>query len=177
MCQRWWCGPATSGQAAKQDEYCGKIQGKATGATGTEIADIAPDKNTGQIQRNCCAQRRSRRETGLAGWIVMPHRMHPQFLRRHLMDGEPVLVMLVEDNADHAELVMRTLAEHRVANRIRHLSDGQAALDYLFNRDVTRAYDHHVNSYLVKPVSYEEFSELMEDLGFYWLGRNTRPQL
>ena len=29
---------------------------------------------------------------------------------------------------------MRTFAEHRVANRIRHLADGQAALDYLFNR-------------------------------------------
>ena len=145
------------------------------------------------------------------------------------MNGEPVLVMLVEDNADHAELVMRTLADHRVANRIRHLLDGQAALDYLFNRepyadpvenprphiilldlrlprvdglevlkrikeaeelrhipvvvlttseadrDVARAYDHHVNSYLVKPVGYEEFSELMEDLGFYWLGWNTHP--
>ena len=145
------------------------------------------------------------------------------------MNGEPVLVMLVEDNADHAELVMRTLAEHRVMNHIRHFLDGQAALDYLFNRepytdpaenprphlilldlrlprvdglevlkriketeelrhipvvvlttseadrDVTRAYDHHVNSYLVKPVGYEGFSELMEDLGFYWLGWNTNP--
>ncbi len=147
------------------------------------------------------------------------------------MNGEPVLVMLVEDNADHAELVMRTLAEHRVANRIRHFMDGQSALDYLFHhgayadadenpyphvilldlrlprvdglevlkkikesdalkhipvvvlttseadRDVARAYDHHVNSYLVKPVGYEEFSELMEDLGFYWLGWNTHPQV
>ena len=161
----------------------------------------------------------------------MPHRAHPQFLKRPPVQGEPVLVMLVEDNADHAELVMRTLAEHRVANRIRHLADGQAALDYLFNRgpyadpvenprphvilldlrlprvdglevlkriketeelrripviilttseadrDVTRAYDHHANSYLVKPVGYEEFSELMEDLGFYWLGWNTNPQI
>jgi CheY-like chemotaxis protein len=147
------------------------------------------------------------------------------------MDGEPVLVMLVEDNIDHAELVMRTLVDHRVANRIRHFLDGQSALDYLYHRgaytdvaenpyphiilldlrlprvdglevlkqvkdsdelkhipvvvlttseadrDVTRAYDHHVNSYLVKPVGYEEFSELMEDLGFYWLGWNTHSQL
>src|SRR5512143_2517077 len=161
----------------------------------------------------------------------MPHRTHTHFLRRRSMNGEPVLVMLVEDNADHAELVIRTLSEHRVANRIRHFMDGQAALDYLFqqgaytdvtenpyphvilldlrrprvdglevlkkikesdnlkhipvvvlttseaDRDVARAYDHHVNSYLVKPVGYEEFSELMEDLGFYWLGWNTNPQL
>jgi CheY-like chemotaxis protein len=152
-------------------------------------------------------------------------------MRRKSMNGEPVLVMLVEDNVDHAELVIRTLAEHRVANRIRHFADGQSALDYLFHRgayadvaenpyphvilldlrlprvdglevlqkikdadelkhipvvvlttseadrDVARAYDHHVNSYLVKPVGYEEFSELMEDLGFYWLGWNTHPQI
>ena len=47
------------------------------------------------------------------------------------MNGEPVMVMLVEDNMDHAELVMRTLEDHRIANRIRHFTDGQTALDYL----------------------------------------------
>src|SRR5574339_470078 len=50
------------------------------------------------------------------------------------MIGEPILVMLVEDNADHAELVIRTLEEHRIANRVRHFLDGQSALDYLFQR-------------------------------------------
>ena len=147
------------------------------------------------------------------------------------MMGEPVLVMLVEDNADHAELVIRTLEDHRIANRIQHFSDGQSALDYLFRRDeyadplssprphvilldlrlprvdglevlrivkeddelksipvivlttseaekdVARAYDNHVNSYLVKPVGFEEFSKLMNDLGFYWLGWNTHPRI
>jgi CheY-like chemotaxis protein len=147
------------------------------------------------------------------------------------MDGEPVLVMLVEDNVDHAELVLRALAEHHVANRIHHFLDGQSALDYLFRRgeyadpatsprphvilldlrlprvdglevlkivketddlrqipvvvlttseaerDIARAYNHHVNSYLVKPIGYEEFSRLMQDLGFYWLGWNTYPNL
>lgn len=47
------------------------------------------------------------------------------------MEGQPVLLMLVEDNLDHAELIMRHLAENRVANRIIHLQDGQTALDYL----------------------------------------------
>jgi len=146
------------------------------------------------------------------------------------MVGEPVLVMLVEDNLDHAELVMRTLADHRVANRIIHFTDGQSALDYLFRRgeyadppgarphvilldlrlprvdgievlqaikespelrqipvvvlttsetekDIARAYYNHANSYLVKPVGYEEFVKLMQDLGFYWLSWNTLPQL
>ena len=147
----------------------------------------------------------------------------------HEMLGEPILVMLVEDNIDHAELVMRTLEEHRITNRVQHFLDGQSALDYLFNRgeysneidtprphvilldlrlprvdgidvlkaikesdelkvipvvvlttseaekDVARAYYNNVNSYLVKPVGFEEFKKLMDDLGFYWLGWNTHP--
>jgi CheY-like chemotaxis protein len=147
------------------------------------------------------------------------------------MMGEPVFMMLVEDNLDHAELVIRTLEEHRIANRIRHFVDGQTALDYLQRRgeyadplssprphvilldlrlpgidglevlqvikeddelkvipvvilttsdaekDVARAYNNHVNSYLVKPVGFEEFRRLMNDLGFYWLGWNTHPHI
>jgi len=147
------------------------------------------------------------------------------------MVGEPILVMLVEDNVDHAELVMRTLEDHRIANKVRHFLDGQSALDYLFRRegfssrkdnprphvilldlrlprvdgidvlkaikeseelktipvvvlttsesekDVAKAYYNRANSYLVKPVGYEEFKRLMDDLGFYWLGWNTNPKI
>src|SRR5215813_6661166 len=57
-----------------------------------------------------------------------------QPLRERRMIGEPIFVMLVEDNLDHAELVMRTLEDHRIANKIRHFSDGQTALDYLLRR-------------------------------------------
>ena len=145
------------------------------------------------------------------------------------MIGEPILVMLIEDNADHAELVIRTLEEHKIANKVRHFLDGQSALDYLFHRgefsdpatnvrphmilldlrlprvdgidvlkaikederlksipvvvlttseaekDVAKAYYHHANSYLVKPVGFDEFKQLMDDLGFYWLSWNTNP--
>lgn len=147
------------------------------------------------------------------------------------MKGEPMLIMLVEDNDDHAELVMRTLADHNVANKIQRFSDGQSALDYLFrngefsdpeksprphlilldlrlprvdgldvlkivkespdlrqipvvilttsgtDRDVERAYMNYANSYLIKPVGFDQFSKLMVDLGFYWLGWNTHPDL
>jgi CheY-like chemotaxis protein len=145
------------------------------------------------------------------------------------MINEPVFVMLVEDNVDHAELIIRTLSDHHVANKIRHFLDGQSALDYLLRqgefsnpaqnprphiilldlrlprvdglevlkiikeseelqyipvivlttseaeRDVARAYVNHANSYLVKPVGFDEFNKLMEDLGFYWLEWNTTP--
>jgi len=50
------------------------------------------------------------------------------------MIGEPILILLVEDDPAHAEIVRRNLDEFRVANRIMHVSDGQEALDYLFHR-------------------------------------------
>jgi CheY-like chemotaxis protein len=43
-------------------------------------------------------------------------------------------------------------------------------------KDVTKAYYNHANSYLVKPVGFEEFKQLMDDLGFYWLNWNTNPK-
>ena len=50
------------------------------------------------------------------------------------MKGEAITILLVEDNLDHAELVMRGLAGNNVANRIVHVEDGEAALDYMFRR-------------------------------------------
>ncbi len=145
------------------------------------------------------------------------------------MNGEPVTVLLVEDSVAHAELVSRSFEDHRIANKIYHVSDGEVALDYLFRRgdyadpiksptphlvildlrlpkidglevlreiksskeleriptvifttssaemDVAKAYEHHANSYLVKPVNFEKFHQLMEDIGFYWLAWNYHP--
>lgn len=50
------------------------------------------------------------------------------------MIGEPRLVMLIEDNIDHAELVVRALEDHIITNKVRHFQDGQSALDYLFHQ-------------------------------------------
>ncbi len=145
------------------------------------------------------------------------------------MDGEPLIILLVEDNYDHAELIVRSFQDHRVVNQIHHVIDGEAALDYLFRRDeyanskgsprphvilldlrlpkidglavlheiktdeelrcipvvilttseaesdLAQAYEHHANSYLVKPVDFAKFTHLIDDLGFYWLGWNRRP--
>lgn len=50
------------------------------------------------------------------------------------MSGAPLQILLVEDNPDHAELVRRNLESFQVANRLYHVEDGEAALDYVFGR-------------------------------------------
>jgi CheY-like chemotaxis protein len=146
------------------------------------------------------------------------------------MNGEPLIILLVEDNPDHAELIMRSFEEHRILNQLYHVLDGAEALDYLFHkgayadpktsplphvilldlrlpkidglevlnrikssqdllripvvaltsseseRDMSGAYSRHVNSYLVKPIDFEKFGKLMDDLGFYWLAWNRKPR-
>ena len=36
-------------------------------------------------------------------------------------------------------------------------------------RDLHRAYQLHVNSYIVKPVNFEQFVEAIREVGMYWL--------
>lgn len=147
------------------------------------------------------------------------------------MQGEPIVVLLVEDDPAHAEIVKRNFEKSRIANSLMHLSDGQAALDYLYRRDsfsnpvtsprpgivlldlrlpkvdgmqvlktikedpelenipvvilttsaaesdIVKAYKCHANSYLVKPVDFNKFSELMDTLGYYWLAWNIHPRI
>ena len=145
------------------------------------------------------------------------------------MKGEPLTILLVEDEPAHAEIVIRNFADFRLANRIIHVSDGQAALDYVFRlgqfsdpdksprpslilldlrlpkidglevlheiksdadlaripvvvlttsaaeTDMVKAYANHANSFLVKPVDFPKFIELMKTLGCYWLVWNQSP--
>lgn len=41
--------------------------------------------------------------------------------------------------------------------------------------DIAKAYDLHANAYLVKPVGFSQFVDLMKDLGLFWLGWNKSP--
>ncbi len=145
------------------------------------------------------------------------------------MPEGPFVILLVEDNPAHAELVKRSLEGHPVANRIIHISDGETALNFLLRRgdfadpeksprphvvlldlrlprvdgleilkeirtsaeleklpvvilttseaeiDAARAYEYHANSFLVKPLDFDKFVRLMDDLGFYWLKWNYYP--
>jgi CheY-like chemotaxis protein len=50
------------------------------------------------------------------------------------LKGEPAIILLVEDDPAHAEIVRRNFVNFRMANRLMHVADGQQALNYLFRR-------------------------------------------
>jgi len=140
-----------------------------------------------------------------------------------------VEILLVEDSPTDAELTIRALKKSNLANHLVHVTDGQAALDFLFatgpysdrtndaqpkvimldlklpkvsgievlrqlranertkllpvvimtssreDRDVIESYQLGANSYVVKPVEFEDFSQAVCNLGFYWLLLNQPP--
>ncbi|WP_305043950.1 response regulator [Geoalkalibacter sp.] len=147
------------------------------------------------------------------------------------MTGEPVVILLAEDDPAHAEIVRRNMEKSRILNHLEHVVDGREALDYLYRlgrfadplrsprpglilldlrmprvdglevlrtikndpdlsnipvvvlttsaaeTDVAKAYEHHANSYLVKPVDFAQFVDLLGVIGYYWLVWNQNPQL
>jgi two-component system, response regulator len=46
-----------------------------------------------------------------------------------------VEVLLIEDNPDDAELTIRVLNKHHLANNLVHLQDGEEALNFLFSKN------------------------------------------
>jgi two-component system, response regulator len=44
-------------------------------------------------------------------------------------------------------------------------------------RDIVDSYELGVNSYIVKPVDFEQFTQTVRDMGFYWLLLNKPPRI
>ncbi len=67
--------------------------------------------------------------------------------------------------------VLKTIKEDAALNRIPVviLTTSKA------EADKAKAYECHANSYLVKPVDFAQFTELMETFGYYWLAWNQYP--
>jgi two-component system response regulator len=42
-------------------------------------------------------------------------------------------------------------------------------------RDIVESYDLGVNSYIVKPVDFQQFTEAVRQLGLYWMVMNQAP--
>ena len=145
------------------------------------------------------------------------------------MKGEAIVILVVEDDPAHVEIIRRNFEASRLANRLISVEDGQAALDYLNRKgqyndetkcpmpnlilldlrlpkvdglevlriikldpavnkipvvilttsaaeaDMVKAYEHHANSFLIKPVDFSQFSKLMDTFGYYWVAWNQYP--
>lgn len=127
--------------------------------------------------------------------------------------------LLVEDDPDHADLIVRALADQRVSNQFDHVTDGEAAIRFLRQEapyenagrpdvilldlnlpklnghdvlkmikedpelksipvvvlttsaaeaDRAKAYQNHANSYLSKPIDFNQFHDMIKDLKMYW---------
>lgn len=138
-------------------------------------------------------------------------------------------ILLVEDNATDAELCLRALKKHNLANKVVWVKDGAEALDFIFrtgayagvgngvkpkvvlldlrlpkvdgievlrklkadasthmipiavltsskeDRDLKECYRLGVNSYIAKPVEFDQFADTIAKLGLYWLVINRVP--
>ncbi len=132
-------------------------------------------------------------------------------------------ILLVEDDPDDAELAIMALSESRLVNEIKHVWDGEEALQFLRDesqqslpqlilldlklpkvsglevlkqirssprtnrlpvviltssdedQDIAACYDSGVNSYIRKPIDFDQFTECVKQLGLYWLVLNMRP--
>jgi CheY-like chemotaxis protein len=146
-----------------------------------------------------------------------------------MKEREAVEILLVEDNPADIELTLLVLQQHKLANSIHVVRDGEEALDYLFyrgayslrgngtprlvlldlklpkvsglevlaemkkdarlrtipvvvltsskeDRDLMESYQLGVNSYIQKPVDFDQFREVVGQVGMYWMVVNhTAP--
>ena len=143
------------------------------------------------------------------------------------MTPAKVEIVIVEDNPNDAELILRVFRKHNLANQVILLKDGAEALDFFFppagpasasaalrvilldlklpkidgigvlrrlksdertrsipvvvvtssseDRDIENAYHLGVNSYVTKPIKFDDFAKAVADLGLYWLMLNKLP--
>lgn len=136
------------------------------------------------------------------------------------MDPQSVDILLVEDNPDHVELILRTLRENNVVNQVHVVTNGEEALDFLYQRgkyadaprpvlilldiklprvdgievlrrikadpelrsipvvmlttsageqEIVESYSCGANSYIVKPLDFDQFVKAIKALKLYWL--------
>ncbi len=65
------------------------------------------------------------------------------------MEPQEIEILLIEDNPDEAELTIRSLKKHNLANKLKHFDDGAEALDFIFPKDPSAETDFHFNPKLI----------------------------
>jgi len=57
--------------------------------------------------------------------------------------------LLIEDNPDEAELTIRSLKKHNLANRLMHIDDGAEAVNFLFSKTPAEEKENPFNPKLI----------------------------
>ena len=142
------------------------------------------------------------------------------------MGPKSVDILLVEDNADHVELIVKALRNNNVLNEVHVAINGEEAVDFLYQRgayvdaarpglilldiklpgmdgieflrrikadpklkripvvmlttsagekEIVESYNCGANSYIVKPVDFEQFVKVIKELKLYWVVVNSLP--
>lgn len=142
------------------------------------------------------------------------------------MDLQSVNILLVEDNPDHVELILRTLRDNNLLNQVHVVTNGEEALDFLYRRgkysdaprpvltlldiklprvdgievlrqikadpelksmpvvmlttsadeqEIVESYTCGANSYIVKPLDFDQFVKAIKAVKLYWLVINSLP--
>ena len=145
---------------------------------------------------------------------------------KETVDSHSVDILLVEDNLDHVELILKVLGEDQVLDAVHVARDGEEALDFLYRRgeyadapepglilldiklprvdgievlrqiksdgelksipvvmlttsggeeEIVESYRCGANSYIVKPVDFEQFVRTVRQVRLYWLVTNCLP--
>ncbi len=110
----------------------------------------------------------------------------------HVMDGERALNYLLRqgtfsepETAPRPDLVLLDLRIPRVDGLevIKTIKTEPALLRIPVvvltssdaDADIAGSYDSHANGYLVKPLDFRRFTQLLKDIVNYWCGWNARP--
>jgi len=94
------------------------------------------------------------------------------YAQRNIDDVPQVILLdLKLPKVDGLEVLRRIKADDRTkAIPVVILTSSQE------ERDIVESYQLGVNSYITKPVDFEQFTEVVRQLGLYWLLLNQRPR-
>jgi two-component system, response regulator len=142
------------------------------------------------------------------------------------LNRKSIDILLIEDNADHAELIVKALRNNNVLNDVHVAISGEEAIDFLYQRgkythaarpglilldiklpgmdgieflrrikadpklksipvvmlttsagekEMAESYHCGANSYIIKPVDFEQFAKVIKELKLYWVLVNSLP--
>lgn len=141
---------------------------------------------------------------------------------------KPLTILLAEDDEDHADIIVDTLEELNIGNKVIHVTNGEGVLKYLrkeppFDEDdvvtpdlilldqkmpgldgvgaldwikhdekfkhipvvmvstsgnqdeIRKCFKLGANSYVTKPLQFEDFSRKIKELNLYWINTSELP--